>query len=294
MLNEKKEYSLYLKKGYGSLLRRDNLKNDLAGIRQALTILARGFLELCESEGCTSISEKTALCKDFLYCFMTGDCNLSKDLPIAINHEFKKAKNSSILKHIVDNEIKIRSVKDCGKSAVCEYLHKKMASWENSMFFSLQKNSVNEIYFKSIIADALHKGALTNKRLVLKTTHGIECDGEACENIGALFCIVAACLQNIAEGQCSVAVRLAQISNLLNKPTCKKKKRDSDFACLQGFVEGEHFTYKGSPIITKLSLAGGVVKLCLNEQWLRDADVHLVSADEKIGDGYAAFSDGDF
>ena len=34
--------------------------------------------------------------------------------------------------------------------------------------------------------------------------------------------------------------------------------------------------------------------VCLNERWLRDADVHLVSAEEEIKEGYAAFSDGDF
>ena len=296
MLDEKREYQLYLTQGYGGLLRRDNLKNDLAGIRQVLTILARGFIELCGREGLSDLNSKHALCKEFLKCWVTGEHSTSTDAPKGIVAELEKAKKASLLKHLVDNEIKPKSLSKGGRSEILKYLNDKVELWENSMFFSLQKNSANEIYFKTVIADALHKGGLTDSVLIIKNGgqgYGIEGKDLSSQNLNTLLYIVGAVLQNAASGQKTALAKMAQISNLVNKPTCRKKKRDSAFASLQGFVDSDLFTYKGKPIVAKTSLAGGIVKLSVNEKWVSDYGVQLAQANVVVDRGYTALRDSD-
>jgi len=67
MLNEKREFDLYLTQGYGGSLRTDNLADSLKGIRRVLTVLARGLLDICRENG---IAEKGRL--DIAVASLTG------------------------------------------------------------------------------------------------------------------------------------------------------------------------------------------------------------------------------
>ena len=94
MLNEYKEYQLLLTEGYGELLRRDNIKNKLSGLRPVLTIIARGFLELCEKEGITDIAEKSSACDNFLKCWLMGEYKKQPFYSEKVCAEFEKAKKA--------------------------------------------------------------------------------------------------------------------------------------------------------------------------------------------------------
>ena len=296
MLDEKKEYQLYLTQGYGGLLRRDNLKNDLAGIRRAFFVLARGFIALCDREGVCDLNSKHTLCREFLLCWLTGKYDASVYAPKAIVSELEKAAKAALSKHLVDEKIKIKSASGCDEKAVSEYINKKIGLWDNSLFFSLQKNSANEVYFKAIIADAIHKGNLTDKVLVVKNggqNYGIEGKDPSSENLKTLLYIVSEILENLPLGQKTAVVTKAQLSNLVNKPSCRKKRRDSAFASLEGFVGSRHFAYKGEPIVIETSLAGGIIKLSVNQKWISDYGVHLADANVVVERGYTAFCDRD-
>lgn len=296
MLNEYKEYQLLLTEGYGELLRRDNLKNKLSGLRPVLTIIARGFLELCAKEGITDIAEKSSACDNFLKCWLMGEYKKQPFYSEKVCAEFEKAKKASLIKYIIKEKMNIRGLKCCDKDTVTKYLNDKIDLWENSMFYSLNENSVNEIYFKVIIADALNKGKLTNQKLVIKNNlplYGVFCSLQATEQINTLLAAVAVCLQYLPKGQyCSIA-KLVQISNYINKPTAQKNKRASALSSVAGFVEEELFNYNGSPVIRKTTLTSGVVKFVLNRSWLEDFDVKLIDNNQQTEEGYIAFSDHD-
>ena len=72
MLNEIKEYELYLTKGYGGIIRKKNLQDSLAGIRSALTLLARGFIADCKKEGIFDIAKIHLYTKTFLEVWLVG------------------------------------------------------------------------------------------------------------------------------------------------------------------------------------------------------------------------------
>ena len=55
MLNEQREYQLLFTENFDCVLRKENIRRDLSGIRHALTTLARGFLELATNEGIDDI-----------------------------------------------------------------------------------------------------------------------------------------------------------------------------------------------------------------------------------------------
>lgn len=288
MLDERREYELYLTKDFGGLYKRENIKNGLSGIRHILTILARGFLELCDEEGIFDYKKKDSLTQAFLICWLKGEYP-SCELSFGLEEEFFKAKKCCLLDHIVEGAIKIRKAEGTARAQVLKYIEDKITAWEKSMFFSVYENSVNEIYFKAIIADAIHKGPLTRKVLVIKkeqTGFGISADPDALRNIHTLFAVVAVCLQNLPRGQKSATIKMSQLSNQLGRPAYRKKQRDSYLSAVEGYVDHIFFTYKNEPIVYKNEIAGGVVKFILNEKWLNDFDVKLVDCDKKLEANY--------
>lgn len=292
MLDERKEYRLYLAKGYGGLFKRDNIKNGLAGLRPILICIARGFLELLEETGVESLAKKDLLTQEFLSCWLTGEYNISSDTHYEIVNEFKKAQKACLLDEIVFGQMRIRGLKDAERKTVKKFLTDKVIAFKKSMFYSSKKNSVNEIYFKAIIADALYKGKLKNQLLAIKNhkeNFGIETSAEGLENLSNLLAIVATCLQNSQEGQLGCNVKTAQLSNVLNRPTLRKKKRDSAFSAVEGYIDGG-YTYNGRPIILKQQLVGGVVKLVLNEEWVNEFNPHLLDFNAAAKTGYKIFT----
>lgn len=296
MLNEKTEYALYLTKGYGNLLTKGNIENGLSGLRQVLTVLARGFLELLNSEGITSLQDQDALCAQFLLCWLHEKYTLPECTTERIKKEFQKAQNCSLLKHIVENELKVKGFGGCERAKVEAALEAKVVSWEKSMFFSLSDNSVNEIKFKAIIADALLAGPLTNKKLVIrgdKLNYGLECAADHIRYMERLFAIVGACLQRRSGAGKGAVVKMCELSNYLDRPANNKNKRSSPLYAIDGYFSTRYFTYGGIPILTKTSVSGGVLKVFFNEKWLRDLEVRLVDADRAVAAPYVAFGDTD-
>ncbi len=294
MLNEKQEYQLYLTQDYGNLFRNDNIINGLNGIRPILTVLARGFIDLCMQEGVTDIGEQTALCQSFLTCWLNEDYTQPHNLPQRLQEEFAAASDCSLRKHIVCHSLKKKKADVCTEETVSEALSDKIDMWKKSMFFSAAKDSVNAIYFTAIIADALHKGPLTDKRLILKAdadNYGIVCTKEAAEHLRQLIAVVAMCLQNLPADQVSSVTKVAQLSNYLNIAPNPQTKRSSHYSCVTGYVENDRFTYRGEPIVSKQEVIPGVVKMVLNSRWLKDYDVHLANRDAIIPPTYTVYDD---
>lgn len=294
MLNEIREYELYLEKDYGGLYKRDNAKNNLSGLRAILTCLARGFLDLLSRLNVTDWSQKDSLTQEFLICWLMGEYTPCEDLNDEIVAEFKKAKKCCLLNYIVNNDIKIKCLPDSSRKTVSNFLESKVTSWKKSMFFATKENSVNEIYFKGIIADALQKGPLKNSVMIIKQNEenfGITTTEEGLKNIKNLFAVIAICLQNLPSGQKSAVIKMAHLSNALNKPTNVKKKRDSLLSAVTGYVDSDIYTYNGKPIVSKTEIVGGVVKLILNKEWLKDYDVKLIDFNDSIDCGYEIFTD---
>ena len=295
MLNEKKEYEFYLTKGYGKLLTKDNVENGLAGLRHVLTVLARGFLELIETEGINSTEQKDTLCQEFLFCWLTEEYTLPKYATKRIAKEFLKAKESSLLKHIVTTKIKVSGFGGTDMADVKAGLNKKVNSWKSSMFFSLSENSVNEIKFKAIIADALILGPLADRKLVVRNDvafYGIDCENDHTVYIDNLLAIVGESLKRVSLGQTGAVVKMCELSNYLAKPANNKNKRSSPLYSVDGYF-ADHLTYKGEPILRKERVTGGVVKVFFNQNWLNDLGVRLAPANEKISAPFTAFSDFD-
>ena len=296
MLNEKKEYELYLTGGYGKLLTKDNIENGLSGLRHILTVLARGFLELLDAEGGYSLAEKDALCQEFLFCWINEKYTLPEKVSDKVAAEFKKAKSCSLLKHIVKNEIKVKGFGGCEQTAVEKALEGKISAWKKSMFFSLSENSVNEIKVRAIIADALLAGPLTNKKLVIKSDrlfYGIDCNEKHVEYIDSLLAIVGACLKRLKDGQNGAVVKMCELSNYLAKPTNNKNKRSSPLYSVDGYFSTPYLTYGGAPILRKEAVTGGVVKVFLNENWVNDLGVRLADQNEKVPVPFIALDDFD-
>lgn len=296
MLNEITEYELYLTEGYGNLLTKGNVENGLSGLRQVLTVLTRGFLQLLESEGISSLKDQDALCVQFLLCWLHEKYTMPECATERIRKEFQKAKSCSLLRHIVENGLKVKGFGGCERAKVEAALGAKAASWEKSMFFSLSDNSVNEIKFKAIIADALLAGPLTNKRLVIrgdKLNYGLACAADHTRYIERLLAIVGACLQRRSGAGKGAVVKMCELSNYLDKPANNKNKRSSPLYAIDGYFSTRCFTYGGMPILTKTAVSGGVLKVFFNEKWLSDLEVRLVDADRAVAAPYVAFGDAD-
>lgn len=296
MLNEKKEYEFYLTRGYGNLLTKDNMENGLSGLRQALTVLARGFLELLESEGISAISDQDTLCSEFLFCWLNERYTLPKIATPRIRREFQKAEQCSLLRHIVDNKVKVKDFGGCDRDTVENAMENKISNWKKSLFFSMSENSVNEIKVKAIIADALFLGPLTNKKLVLRSDkpyYGIECSDDHVSYIDRLLAIVGACLQRRTEKNKGAVVKMCELSNYLDKPANNKNKRSSPLYSIDGYFSTPYLTYGGNPILTKAPVTAGVLKVFFNEAWLKDHEVRLADAEETVEWPYLALSDFD-
>ncbi|MBQ1186705.1 MAG: hypothetical protein IIX54_03350 [Clostridia bacterium] len=295
MLNEKKEYELYLTEGYGKLITRENIKNGLAGLRHILTVLTRGFLELLDSEGITSTEQKDTLCQEFLFCWLTEEYTLPKYATIKMKKEFSKAKEASLLKHIVANEIKVDGFGGADADTVKKGLNKKVNSWKSSMFFSLSENSVNEIKFRAIIADALLLGPLTDQKIVIRNDipfYAIECERKHIAYIDTFLAIVGESLKRVRPGMTGAVVKMCELANYIDKPANHKNARSAELYSVDGFFAG-HLTYKGEAILRKEVVTGGVVKVFFNQNWLADLGVRLAPASEKISAPFTAFSDFD-
>lgn len=302
MLNEKAEYEFYLENGYNDLLRRENLRSELSGVRSAMTVLARGFLERCAQCGVRNIEDKHRYTLVFLKAWTAGRDVVTTDEIImqeislfpALAHDLERALLYNLTDHIIKQGIALKlagTVYD-SPAAIKSAMAQKVRAWENSMFSSGGKDSQNQMFFKTIIADALHKGALTNRVIALRgDTKRFGLNGKLSDSETAyMLGIVGNYLQAQLRGQVSAPVIMTQISNYIGVfASSKGKKR----LCLPRLLETDSFSYHGQPLFIKTEVTGGNRKLIVNPEWIDEMDVHLEDADELTSSAYVRYSDAD-
>lgn len=284
MLNEKQEWNLYLTQGYGNLLRDDNLKEALSGIRRPMTVLARGFLTACHNLGITNIAQAERYTIDFLISWLLGTPPCDDTYPEPLRTLCDRAAAASLSKHLLRNNIQPDT----------SYITGRVEDWKKSLFetdHSHQSNTLNQINFKCIVADALLQGPLKNEILLLrKKQHNFGLDGNFNEHHREFLLSIVACFLQYCPADCnSVVLPLAELSNYMNKPrnkgTCKTYKSVSPF------IDRGGYTYKDRLLLIKDLLAQNCTKLTVNSQWLTDMDVHLAPADTPVPKGYIAYND---
>jgi len=301
MLNEIKEYSLYLTKGYGKLIYNPNLSDKLKGIRAVLTLLARGFLDDCYNDGVDSLETQHWYTVAFLQTWLIGErvTELSDErINNALNEirayptlqqKLDLAKEANLLDYMIAENIKI---KDDKSGSLEDYLKSRIMAWSSSMFYSSSKQSLNAVYFKSIIADALELGPLTDNVLVYRkkliADFGSK-DKYFRSHMVMLLGVTAVYLQKKNSTQKSVPISLAQISNYLGKPCNKDSSKV--FTSISPFIDYSGYTFLGRPILVKRIMANSCTKLTVDEFWLEHYGIRLVPANTRVLPGYAKFDD---
>ncbi len=283
MLNEKREFDLYLTSGYGGIVFNDTLKDSLSGIRHLFTVLARGFLEVCRENGITEKGERHALTTAFLKTWALGTWEADQTLPAALHRLFERAAAASLSRYLADNQLPI-PVKD------------RLKDWEGSLFETSKNNSIKEnlnaVRFKCIVADALIQGPLKNEKLVLRdsASEGFGLQGDFTQrHTEQLLSIVALYLQSKPSDCVSVVLPLANLSHYLHKPTNKGK--DSPYQSVSSFINKAGYAYEGRLLFHLTHPTNGCSKLAVDAKWLTDWDVHLIPADAAIPDGYTCYDD---
>ena len=317
MLNEKEEYNLYLSSpDYGGLIRADNLLENLSGMKHVLEILARGFLGKCKEAKVTEDNEKYQYCTEFLKIWLAGGLNALpcyqgiSNYPL-LQKEFLKADKNNLKRYLIslgfDNKGQYKFCKlfSAANKKACtdnhtalekldEYWKNKISALDKSMFFSTTENSQNQIYFKTVIADAIHKGPLTEKIMVLKKgkdNFGLKGDFKQQKRMSILLAIVGVYLQNKYHNQESVPVNFAQISNMVGLASSSRGK-GKELYSVSGLTGEAAFAYKGKPLFVKSKITDAGNKLRVNPEWLKDFDVHLIYAEERFDRReYTSFSD---
>lgn len=316
MLNEIWEYALYLSDGYGGLLRKDNLSSGLSGVRDAMTVLARGFLDRCAQCGINDIERRHRYTRVFLKAWTAGADIIAadedtmreiEDFP-ALYHDVAQALRHNLTDHLIQSDItleffgkeqgpqsgsKKKKVKIKGPDAIKKTMENKAAVWDHSMFSNGQKDSQNQMYYKALIADALNKGPLTNRVLVLrKLDRRFGLGGKFAEaNSAYMLGVVSTYLQTRPDGQTSAPVVMTRLSNYTGLLASSK---GAGRICLPQVLDASAYTYNGQPLFTKIDITGGNRKLVVNSEWLQDMEVHLEDADEMSSSyAYVRLSDTD-
>ena len=306
MLNEKQEYRLYLTADYGDLLRRDNLTDCLSGLRPVLTVLARGFLENCRESGVRDPADLHRYTIAFLKVWLLGEAvsQLEDGTDEALREaatrpllaeKLQAAADACLLRHLDEQEVRIKSGKFVANdhSLRLRFLLNKIHSWSDSLFYSYNEQSLNAIYFKAIVADALYQGPLTD--LVLQLREGDEPFFGLQGNFGysrhlCLLGIVALYLQRKPSFCQSTPIVMAHFSNYLKKPTRSKDKSER-YKSVSALLQQADYRYDGRPLFSLHHLTPSCVKLAVNADWLRHYDLRLVSPDEPLPSGYCRFDD---
>lgn len=297
MLNEIKEYSIYLSEGYCGLIRRDNINDGFKGLRYVLTLLARGFLDDCYKEGIVGINEQHRYTESFLKVWLVGELvselkdgesvisnvqELSK-YPV-LKNRLQRAKKANLLSYMDSLNNNSRSNK--------AKLFARIREWSKPIFECDDKQSLNAIYFRNMIADALDQGSLTHNVLVfhsrLKNDY-VSGKRSSEDHFNILLGIVSVYLQSRTENVESVPIVIAQLSNYLGK-RCNKDSNDV-YGSISPFIAKSGYSYEGKPILVKRMVGSSITKLTVNSDWLREYDIHLVPANTPLLLGYAKYAD---
>ena len=301
MLNEKKEYELYLTEGYDGLIRRANLADSLNGIRSVLTLLSRGFIDCLRDAEISDMEIIGRYTTAFLKVWLVGKVAANEQetlvemekIPLLCK-QVEKADTANLHKYMNKENITIKKKGSKQKDTDSDrlyYLLGKIKGWSLSMFYE-DKNSLNAMRFKSIIADALYMGSLKNEVLLVKRgakNHGLLGNFEY-DRMWSVMGIVAAWLQQKPVENKSGVVVTAQLSNYLGKRAYSKDKTEK-YDSINALIERAGYTYNGNPLFILEEVTRSCNKLWVDEGWLYDYRVHLAPADTPDEIGYARYDD---
>lgn len=307
MLNERLEYNLYLTKGYGGLILGENLKDGLKGIKWVLTLLARGFIDICRENQICDIKTIDTYTEAFLKVWILGEKvsglndvklnetieTMSKNLRLRV--QLQNAQKVCLLEHMNRNNIVVKGKITNTDELRFKFLLEKVEKW-NEWMFKENADSLNAIRFKSVIANAFHNGSLTNKVLLIKKSNSRDFGWQGDkikENKKYLLGIIVVYLQKKFHDCQTVPITLSDISNYINK-NASSKKASKSFDSVSALLSDAGYKYNGSPLFYRsnlLSSKNSGSKLSVNPMWLKDYDVHLMSAEEEVPEGYLCFDD---
>lgn len=308
MLNEKTEYQALLTNGYEKLLRTDLLCDHLSGIRHALVVLARGFIE--KTQECGILSEEWYIfTNEFLKTWFAGNFgknkyqkNISK-YPILFA-DFEKADANNLKDYIngFDENNKKKFIKNNLKEKhhnnedpIGTFFEDKMGFFENSIFSKGETNNSNQIFFKDVIAEAIYRGPLKNEVMIIKKQHLLlenntfDVLRESKPNLfkdiikaqqKKVLAITAFYLKNRNVGQQLALVCKADIANYLGMSSEEVAK----------YINRSTIIYKKNerPLFCKVGNTG---KFFVDSQWLADFGIGIVDAQTPISEEFAKITD---
>ena len=300
MLNERKEYAYYLNTGKTArLLRCDNLTDGLSGLRRPLTILARGFLSLCEKKELTMTD--TLFCtRTFLNAWLGGDVSgIREDLPSSIREEIQKASDNSLPKCVETFRTTTRLQPEKIQQLL-ERIESKRLDLGRTMFSSYaisRNNDKNRIFGDQVIADALLSGPLKQLYFAVfdpNQTAFAMFPNATDSRIGrAIICWY---LQERDVRQQYAIITFSEISNWIDTSANSKGYNADGIPkpCISRVRNNPSLRYRDQPLFRSHTLMNNTAKLMVEPQWLADYKACLLHADEisKYQDmGYTVFQD---
>lgn len=284
MLNEIREYNLYLSDDRAEIpLRNETTKKNLTGIRRPLQVLARGFLELCETSNISP--EKTIkACKVFLYGWICGEEHEDLSglgLPQKVLSECKRAQENSFLRYAQT----VNTKKDPREPAN-EYKRKAL-EWYRSPYCPgniSKENTFNQCYFSYIIADAIFLGKLQEQCLVLNKSggqiHGLDGtneDRKVALAIAAQYLQLRQVIGNVPNRE-YIPIVQAEIGNWVNV----RPKKSGDANSVPKAIAQVKLKGTDTLLMDKISMNCNV-KIRISSQWLSDIGAALMP-EKKVTD----------
>lgn len=287
MLNEIKEYESYLSGDLQSIpLQKAMLRNNMSGIRRPLQVLARGFLEKCIKLG-TPLKEAIPMCKAFLHTWICGQMPENVPfLPPELMDELERAGLSSFLWYA-------NTVSNADYTQECNQMAKDYARVPYSGKALPKRNTFNEIYFDTVIADSLYLGPLQNRCLLLKSSQkGYGLNGNDKERKIALA-VVSQYLQlksRIGNEPHREFVPIVQgeIGNWVNV-----RAKTGSGASVSGTLTSIKLSGTEELLFEKIPM-DNTTRLRVSPQWLSENDVKLLNAEaapKQLQPGYLLITD---
>jgi len=290
MLNEIEEYQLYLSKFIKKipLFYKKNIEDGLSGIDRPLSVLARGFLSKCNSEGLDKT--KSIRCCILFLCYWYGYTLIDSetfdfDIPEEITKEIQKANNwlPRYLEEMYNNDEKSKKIFN---REIKQKLVEKQQTFLDLAYPSEPSkiNTSNTIRCYGVIANALLEECLKNQVMVIKsedyacglnlaTTKKDKPDemifttlrSDSLKNAQSL---IAMCMQRKLIDKDYSNITKAEISNYM------RNKKDN-ISALQ-----KKLCFEKKPLITQKLVGRNSVAMKVNSKWIKNLDVKIVDYSE--------------
>lgn len=316
MLDENLEYLLYLSADTDDAPLRSESMESGTGLRRPLRILARGFLDKCETYS-LNLEQQIRYCKQFLDIWLTGEAPKDLDIPEAyedLRADLEMAKSCNLPYHakklLLDTKIKNgkysrEDVENAVEETVSKLLEKVKFFQKPPYYASdaFANNDFNQIRLDQIISDALIRKPLRKHLFVFQNGDhcGLASDGQE-HLIRVTLGTICFYLQAQDEAQTHipqsfVPITQQEIANWLD--TYAKNKGEDKNGKWKECVSKAMSVPKlanGIPLFHRIILECGV-KVRVNSDWLKAHDAKLITEKqiaEYLEKGYTILDDGDF